>query len=241
MTTRHRWIHLGSCLLLLSAVGCAKPARDEAKVDSANGAMGAATPTSDTSHKAVSAIPAAVDSLGSHAEDLYDEVKAASWTKAERLLAALRSDIVNLPDGTPAKAKENLKATADSLAREIATRRKAEAMADANKATYVSAELVRDYASVTPVQVLLLDYEGRELELWSSQRNMARLATVKSDLRRIWDEVKPKIESRNAKQASHTETLVARIEKANTPAEIAKLATPFLDEVDLLEKVFTNQ
>ncbi len=229
----------GFCIMLVAA--CSSSSKNKGLSDTAGAAAIPATAARDTAHKALAAIPASVDSLGTHAEDLYDAVKAGAWGQAQALLASLRRDVAALPSETPNDARSAVTATADSLAAEIGSHRRIEAMADANRATYISAQLVRDYASSTPVQVLLLDYEGRELELWASQRNMAKLATVKADLRRTWDEVKPAVGARDARQAAHTEALVATIEKAGTPAALAKLATPFLDEVDLLEKVFTNQ
>jgi hypothetical protein len=200
----------------------------------------------------VASIPPAIDAVGTYGEDLYDVVKAGDWKKASLYLDSLRTAAAQLPSGLSAEwratdrlpssdAKHSLEALVDSLNAEIASKRRLEAQVDANRVTYISAELVRPYTSKTPVQVLLLDYEGRELEIWATAKNQTKLTTTKADIRKFWDEVRPQVESRNPTQAKHTEDLVAQIEKAKTPAELKKLATPFLDEVDLLEKVFTNQ
>jgi hypothetical protein len=228
------------------AIACNKSSEGARVTDSAAGTAAKTstptTPSADSGNKVSSAgVPKTVDAVGSYAEDLYDEAKAGNWRKAARLLDSLRAGIAQLPAEVPADAKKSLSATADSLQREIGAKDRNKAMIDANRATYVSAELVRNYSGPTPGQVLLLDYEGRELEIWAAMKNADKLATTKADIRRFWNELRRFVVARNPAQAQHTDALIARIEKANTPAELGLLASPFLDEVDLLEKVFTNQ
>ncbi len=157
---------------------------------------------------------------------------SAAGTAATTATTAIADSGKKLSAGVPK--------TVDAV-REIGAKDRHKAMIDANRATFVSAELVRNYSGPTPEQVLLLDYEGRELEIWVALKNADKLATTKADIRRFWNELRGFVVARNSAQAQHTDALVARIEKANTPAELGRLATPFLDEVDLLEKVFTNQ
>ena len=40
---------------------------------------------------------------------------------------------------------------------------------------------------------------------------------------------------------THLSRLIAQVEAAQSPADFGKLATPVLDEVDNLEKVFTGK
>ena len=58
-------------------------------------------------------------------------------------------------------------------------------------------------------------------------------------IRQTWNSVKPKVEAKGGtKQAQNFETLVAKTDAAANIADYAKVATPILDEVDNLEKVF---
>lgn len=58
-------------------------------------------------------------------------------------------------------------------------------------------------------------------------------------IRETWNADKPKIEAKGAgKVAAKFESLVAQAEKAASVADYTKVATPILDEVDNLEKVF---
>lgn len=223
-------------VLAATLVACAKGSEKyPGSYESAAGNVGA-RPSTTTATKPTASVPPSVDAVGTHGEDLYDQVKAGSWKKASEHLDSLRAAIAQLPADVNTKA--SLTALTDSLSRDIAGKRREQGMIDANRVTYLAAEMTRPYASTVPVQVMLLDYDGRELEIWSAARDNEKLAATKRDLRRTWDEIRPEIQKRNPKQAEHTETLVARIEAAKTPAELSKLATPFLDEVDLLENVF---
>lgn len=233
-------LHRTVCLLVTGGLLAGACARSERRPsDTASAA--ATVPPADTSLAAAGAVPATVDSLGARAEDLYDVVKAGQWAKASTLVDSLRAAVEALPPSTDADTRRTLRENVDFLRQQVAGRRRVAATAAANRVTYASAQLVRAYTSPTPVQVLLLDYEGRELEIWSAQNDMAKLATTKTDLRRLWNEVRPQVAARNAAQASHTDSLVARIESARTASAVRALAKPFLDEVDLLEKVFTGQ
>jgi hypothetical protein len=57
-------------------------------------------------------------------------------------------------------------------------------------------------------------------------------------MRREWDALRPRLNTRGGAQARKFESLVAQVEAAKAPAEYARLAKSVLDEVDNLEKVF---
>lgn len=228
----HRTVFLVATGGLLAAA-CAKSERRPSDTTT--------VPPTSATPAAPAAVPVALDSLGARAENMYDVVKAGQWAKASVAVDSLLATVEALPSSADADARRLLREGIDSLRAQIASRRRVPAMATANRMTHTSAQLVQGYASPTPTQIILLDYEGRELEIWAGQNDMAKLAATKADLRRIWDEVRPQVAARNAAQAAHTDSLVARIESARTAAAVRALAKPFLDEVDLLEKVFTPQ
>lgn len=229
-------------VLVLAALACGKSTDSYpdkySRPESAAGAVGAAT--MDSTRKAGAPVPKSVDAVGTHGEDLYDEVKAGNWKKAGVLLDSLRVAIGQLPTDIATDVKTSLSALVDSLSADITGKRRTQGMVDANRVTLLADEMVRPYASPTPVQVMLLDYDGRELEIWSAANDTGKLAAAKRDLRKNWDDIRAEVQKRNPAQAERTETLVARIEHAKLPSEVKKLATPFLDQVDVLEKVFAH-
>lgn len=92
-----------------------------------------------------------------------------------------------------------------------------------------------------PSAVPLLDYYGRELEIWSARGNKAKLSSTVGELKRTWEGLRPKaVANGGGAVAAKTDSLVTLIVAAKTPAEHARLAKPFLDVVDELEKVFVK-
>ena len=71
----------------------------------------------------------------------------------------------------------------------------------------------------------MLDYYGREFEIWSASGNAAQLKTTAKEFRQTWNTLRPAVQARNSSEAK-------------APAEYGRLATPVLNAVDNLEKVF---
>lgn len=189
-------------------------------------------------------VPPAVAAIGTHGEDLYDAVKAANWTKARAITDSLDAAVSALPSNvkTAGSERQQLTAELDTLRRVVPAKQQAAALKAANRVTYLEARMTAQYRAATPAEVLLLDYYGRELEIWSAERNTAKLAQTSSDLQQTWSMLRPAIQAHGrADQATRTDSLVKSIVSAKSPGEYARLAKPLLDEVDELEKVFTKQ
>jgi hypothetical protein len=234
MSSRSQFGAFCVAALVLAAAGCSRGGRPSSS-DSAAGAVAAGSSESSR------AIPPAIEQVGAHGEALYDAATVGDWRTATASLDSLRTAVAQLPSDVASDTRATLTALADSLSRDIQSRQQLQAQMDANRVTYVSVDLLRPYAPTTPVQIVLMDYLGRELEIGAARNDAAKLAQTSKAIRRTWAEVRPQIASRDPAQAMHTEALVARIEKTRTPADVRRVATPFLDEVDLLEKVFPNR
>lgn len=211
-----------------------------------NGSAAVASPAPTTASTAptASAGEMAVTATGTHGEDLYDAVKANDWTKASSIMDSLTASSQLLTGGSAAASTEQqqLSAVLDTLHRTIPAHQHAAALEAANRVTYLAAKMTTQYHPSTPAEVLLLDYYGRELEVWSAANNTAKLAQTRTDLQTTWNALRPTVQSRGrGDQAARTDSLVTRIAAAKSPAEYGRLAKPFLDEVDELEKVFTKQ
>jgi hypothetical protein len=89
-----------------------------------------------------------------------------------------------------------------------------------------------------PVEVTKLDYYGRELEVWAQAKDANKLQATALGIRGTWDGLRPSIETHSATEAKKFDALVAQVESAKTPANYAQVATPVLNEVDNLEKLF---
>ena len=180
-------------------------------------------------------VPAAVAAVGTHGEDLYDQVKAASWSNAKVILDSLDGSVNALK---PAE-KAQLTGVIDTLHKAIAAREQAVAIVAANRVTFVGAALTEAYHPKMPAEIVRLDYYGRELEIWAARHDMARLRTTAAALGNSWNAIRAsEISHGGTAAAARTDSLVARLRSASTASEYARLATPILDVVDQLEKPF---
>lgn len=242
-TWENRWLApaLATTMIALGACGTGHSA---SHIDTANAVVGgtsAATAASPVTPRGP--VPRSVDELGSHGEDLYDAVSAGRWSTARGILDSLGTASPVLPPNAAATAgaQSELLDVLDTLRGAVAAHNRTTALEAANRVTYLAAEMSGPYQNPTPTDVALLDFYGRELQIWAAQHNQARLQQTVRDLKATWEHVKPVVISHGgAAAATHTDQLVARIDRAKTSAAYAHAASPFLDQVDVLEKVFSK-
>ncbi len=181
--------------------------------------------------------PQALVDAGEFAENVYDFAKLKDWTKAGAKLSSLEKSLGELKAAN--LAAPPLVETTNSLATAVKAKNEIDAMREANQATFLVAEQSAKFNLKVPVEIVKLDYYGREIEILAMTKDDAKLKMTAQAIRQTWNAVKPKIEAKGAtKVAAKFESLVAQTEKAASIADYAKVATPILDEVDNLEKVF---
>lgn len=205
-------------------------------------ANNAATPAARGSATAPGTVPPALNAIGTDGEDLYDAVKAGNWAKARSITDSLDASVRALPSGQgAAPQQQQLSAEVDSLHHFVSGKQQSAAIKAANQITYLQAKMTAQYHPAVPADVVLLDYYGREIEIWSGEKNSAKLTQTSNDIQQTWNTLRPMVQAHGgASQATSTDDLVKRIAAAKTPAQYAPLAKPFLDDVDALEKVFTK-
>ena len=177
---------------------------------------------------------------GTYGENVYDYAKATDWKNADAMLAALKATVEQLrtPMTTQSAEQSRLEEDVLTLDRAVTARDRRAAMRGANQVTRDVADMTATYRPPVPVEVTRLDYYGRELEIWAEANDVPKLHETARAMRREWDVVRSAVEARSAVKAERFGALVARVEKARTPAGFARLAKPVLDEVDNLEKLF---
>src|SRR5205807_1546657 len=120
--------------------------------------------------------------------------------------------------------------TIRAIGSDVAAKARLDAMRDANHATAIAARMSAPFHPTVPVQVPLLDYDGRELEVWSSAANAVRLKAAAADLRQNWDRLRPRVVAHGgAAEATKFDGLVARAEAAKSPQQYRAVARPILD------------
>ncbi|MEZ5425770.1 MAG: hypothetical protein R2747_05870 [Pyrinomonadaceae bacterium] len=182
-------------------------------------------------------IPAVLTDAGEFSENIYDAVKAGDWKTANIKMDELKDSAQKIPSGKT--GPYDFGAMIMRLEKALAARNKTASLIEANRLTLEAANLTADYKTLIPVEVARLDFYGRELEIWSSAGDEAKLKETARLIRQNWNAIKTKTEEKGGKkEAVAFESLVVKTEAAKDPAEFAKLASPILDEVDNLERVF---
>ncbi|MDQ3474352.1 MAG: hypothetical protein M3447_11510 [Acidobacteriota bacterium] len=229
---------LAVTIVIVGLSGCSAASKQDAAANE-----GAAQRTAGDRQGAVansSAPPKSLAKAGEYAENVYDMAKANDWTNAAAKLGLLKESTTMLSSEVKGRARlDRLASGVTTLDKAVAAKNRETAMREANQMTLIVANLTAVYQLAVPIEVTKLDYYGRELEIWSTAKDTKKLQATVVEMRRTWDAVRPAIVShKGSAEAKKFDELVAKVEKAKTPDQYAQLATPVLNEVDNLEKVF---
>lgn len=180
-----------------------------------------------------------------YAEDVFEFAKAGRWKRAARKLAALDKVEHDLIENHGDLGSENLAAltkTTTDLERAVGSRSRQDAMITANKITAIMALIAKSFKERVPTNVLLLDYYGRELEIWSETKNTGKLSDIVNRMHLTWQVLIPSIiAGGGSKEVKRFGEIMKHLEMAKTPEEYGRLAAAVLDETENLEKVFTQR
>ncbi len=223
--------------------GCTGPKAD--KTASPESSADTAAQSTDSARTAQPArplsVPASLSQMGEYGENIYDAAKVGKWKEVEAKLGALRRTIQDSSQDLAKAAKERIRLNTAVAALDGSVNKRdiPGAMRDANQVTLVAADLTARYHPRVPADVVRLDYDGRELEIWSAAKSAAKLKETAQNMRQTWNRVRPEVEAHNgAAEAKKFDGLITQIEGAQSIAQYQKLVAPVLDQVDNLEKVF---
>jgi hypothetical protein len=222
--------------LIIGFTACSSVSPGAAKTNKA-AAMPTAASQPNTTREGV---PPSLASAGEYGENVYDFAKANDWKNADIKLAALRNAVKNVRADVKNKAAavDRLDGNVAALDRAVAAKDRQATMREANQVTFDVADMTTAYKLSVPVEVTKLDYLGRELEVWAQVKDANKLQATADEMRRTWDMLRPSIEAHSATEAKKFDALVAKVESAKAPADYTRVATPVLNEVDNLEKLF---
>lgn len=186
-------------------------------------------------------IPVSLTKIGENGEAVYDAAKIDDWTKATASLTSLENAAKQMSSEMRGNNTSALDSNITALREAVTAKNRLAAMQEANSITLAAAKLTAQYKPKVPVEITLLDYYGRELEIGAAANNTAKLQATAAQMRQTWDTVRPSIQAHGGStQAQQFDSLVARVQAAKSPTEYGRLATPVLDQVDNLEKVFNR-
>ncbi|MBF1990956.1 hypothetical protein [Fischerella thermalis] len=182
-----------------------------------------------------------LNQIGEYSKTIYNLIKTNNWTEAKHHLSLLKavSDSFKTQKGRTDVNLAKLDSSITVLQSTVAAKNH-QAMCDANQVSAIAAQLAMQLEPKMPLEVAMLDYYGRELEIWAADKNTARLKNVAGKIRETWEALRPAIQSHGGSPQllKFDDTLVALVETASSPTEYSLLAAPVQGEVNNLRKVF---
>jgi hypothetical protein len=229
-------------LLLVGLSACSRPAQTPPAVTQAPAGTSAnvTRPPGPPAPPPADAPPAALVSIGESAEGLFDAANTSQWQTATEQLQALNEAAFQLPLGLPkADLVGQLESRIEDVRQSTASHRRVETMDFANSITRIVADLSADFQTNVPIDVVMLDYYGRQLELGIATGRQSTLARATADLRQQWDRLEPIIVQRgHVDEARRFTDIVVQLGGAKRPADFAAPARAELAAVDRLEAIF---
>jgi len=221
--------------LMIWLSACSSGSPDAAKTNKA-----VTPPSASSAVTTEESVPASLSNAGEYGENVYDYAKAKNWKNANSKVAALKDAVKKVRTDVKKQgaAVDRLDTNVVALNRAVTAKDRQTAMREANQVTIDVTDMTAAYKLTVPVEVTRLDYYGRELEVWAQTQDANGLQATAREMRRTWNSLRPTIEAHSATEAKKFDTLVARVESAKTLADYARVATPVLNEVDNLEKLF---
>lgn len=236
-----RWAAPFAAVALAAALGCNSSTVTPATPPPAGSATGETGSNSAPATPVVKSVPPALAQMGEYGENIYDAAKAGKWQEAESKLASLKNTVQSSAQDLSSAPNERgqLDATITALDKSVPHHAKSATMRDANQVTFLAAELTAPYHPKVPADVARLDFDGRELEIWSAAHDIPKLKHTAEDIHQTWDQVRPEVEAHNGQSAAKDfDALVAKVDHAHTAGQYHAVANPLLDQVDKLESVF---
>jgi hypothetical protein len=179
--------------------------------------------------------------MANSAKTIYSLVKLGNWAETTDYLASLEKMTQSLQANPKINETEVAKLNSWIVpVRNLIAAKQPLAMDAANQLAMIASQLTIQSDSKLPLEVAMLDYYGRELEIWSARGNIVKLKGIANKIEQIWHDLRPSIqsESRFVQVQTLEDTLIALLDAANSPAQYNLLLAPLLAEVNNLQQVF---
>ena len=143
--------------------------------------------------------------------------------------------------GFRTKLNSRLKRTIADLTKAIAVISHLDTLRNANRITLIAATVAVPYKPHIPTEISLLEYNGRELEIWSEMKRTDKLSGIVIRMHLAWQTLMPKlIENNGGKELKHFSDLMRRLELARSAEEYDRMSKQILAGTTVLEAVFVK-
>ena len=183
-----------------------------------------------------------LEQLIGNAKDIYEKAEVNRWKHLDKKLSSIVKVEQLLPSVTPEKDMpyyNNLMGVTSELERAIASQDRIVAMKSANKVMILGARLAEAHSSPVPINVAVIAYCGRKLEILSETENVLDLSDTVAKLHLSWQQLIPLVTAYGGlKEVKRFAEIMKRLESAKTPDEYGRLASSVVEEINIIEKIF---
>jgi hypothetical protein len=185
-----------------------------------------------------------LDALSDSAEALFSLAQAGKMERLRKNLDSLKkiaATIDNLQGKEALILLPRLRSTIDDLEKAVTGKNRLEIMRFANRITLIAATEAIPYAPDIPTELSLLDYNARELGIWSEVKLTDKLSSIVIRMHLAWQTLMPKlIEHHGEKELRRFSEIMGHLELAKNPDEYSRLSRQVLAEVDTMKAIFTR-
>ena len=186
-----------------------------------------------------------LDSLSGTAEEVFSLALTGKMERVGKKLDLLRRNLVAfdyIQDETSSILLPRLGRTITDLENAIAAKDRLETMRYSNRITLIAATVAVPFKPSLPTEVSLLDYNGRELEIWSEVKKTDKLSSIVIRMHLAWQTLMPKlIEQNGIKELRRFSDIMGHLEQARVPEEYGRLSRQVLAETDIMKSIFLNK
>ncbi|KAB0669681.1 hypothetical protein F6V30_12835 [Oryzomonas sagensis] len=176
------------------------------------------------------------------ARDIYEKAKTNHWKHLDKKINSIikaEQSISGMVHDKDIPYYKNLMGATSDLERAVAAQDRIVAMKSANKIMLLGARLAETSSAATPINVAVIGFCGRKLEILAETESVFELSDTVSKLHLAWQQLIPQVTAHGGiKEVKKFAEIMKRFEVAKTPDEYGKLAAAVVDQVDIIDKIF---
>ena len=186
-----------------------------------------------------------LEAVLNNARDIYEFAKLNKWkhmgSKLMTLKKAAQSHPLAANTTNPDSLLPKLAETISDLEHAIASQQRLDSMIYANRITIISAKMSAPLTPRIPTNLLVIAYCARKLEILAETRHVDTMTEIVYKIHLSWQPLIPQvIEHGGSKEIKKFAEAMKRLEAARTAADYARQAAMVLEEVAVLEQIFTK-
>ena len=188
-------------------------------------------------------VPAPILAIQWRSVDAYCMARAGNWPPLHLVMGNIRAAASDLPlqRDTVAVREPEMRNTIHKLDDAIAVHDRLGAMLYANQIYRLAVEMEVPYRPVTPVELAMLSYYTREIEVWCGMRDLAHLRKTVTEMQATWNDFRMVLRSRNVAQpTARFDESMNRLQHAATVRDYYDQFRPMCQELREIRKAVVH-